>query len=242
MRKILLTLLVGLGCMAANAQSTNFCGEHKMDSIHHNEVEAYTQLGTNILTNFYGGLTGTYTHHFDKHWAVDGGMSYQFKKRLLGLSARGRYHFNWTSHSDFYVSARFLFNRYFGYSTNELIGNVSVTWETSYFNMTLGESYIHFNTMKAGYTEPLTLTFGIGVNIRRRNNPWNIGLFFRNYDDFYYENWNINWGLRFYSPIPWVKNKNIKLFGEFNVRPAGSMSQLATKYEGHLKLGIKHVW
>ena len=34
----------------------------------------------------------------------------------------------------------------------------------------------------------------------------------------------------------------MKLFGEFNIRPAGSMSQLATRYETSGKLGIKYIW
>ena len=45
-------------------------------------------------------------------------------------------------------------------------------------------------------------TFGCNFKskqIGRATDPWNIGLFFRNYDDFYYENWNINWGLNFYA-------------------------------------------
>jgi hypothetical protein len=76
------------------------------------------------------------------------------------------------------------------------------------------------------------------VNIRPRWNSWNIGLFFRNYDDFYYENWNINWGARWNANI----TSRMRLFGELNIRPAGSMSQLATKYETSMKIGMKYVW
>ena len=32
----------------------------------------------------------------------------------------------------------------------------------------------------------------------------------------------------------------MKIFGEFNIRPAGSMSQLATRYETSLKLGLRY--
>jgi len=239
MRRFIIAITVMLVAIGTSAQQTNFCGETKFDSIHNNEVVAYTQLGTNILTDFYAGVSGIYTRHFNKHWAVEGGLNYQFKKNLVGFSGRGIYHFNWTRHSDFFVSGKLMFNRYNSYDANECIANVSINWQTSYFDMTLGESLIHFTSLGSGYTEPLTLTFGLGFNIRRRSNPWNIGLFFRNYDDFYYENWNVNWGVRFYSPLPGTK---MKLFGEFNVRPAGSMSQLASKYETHVKLGIKHVW
>ena len=34
----------------------------------------------------------------------------------------------------------------------------------------------------------------------------------------------------------------MKLYGEFDIRPAGSISQLATRYETSLKLGVKYVW
>lgn len=221
------------------AQETNFSGETKFDSIHHNEVVAYTTLGKNIISGFYVGLEGIYTHHFNKRWAVEGGLSIQAEKQLYSASARGIYHFTWTKHSDFFVSGKFLYNNYHRFHAHETIGNLSINWQTSYFDMTLGESLIHFTSLGTGYTEPLTLTFGIGANIRRRSNSWNLGLFFRNYDDFYYENWNINWGVRFYSPLPGTK---LKLWGELNVRPAGSMSQLASKYETSFKLGIKHTW
>ncbi len=82
------------------------------------------------------------------------------------------------------------------------------------------------------------MTFGIGVNIRPRESRWNLGLFFRNYDNYYFDNWNINWGVRGYYNI----NDRFKLYGEFDVRPAGSMSQLATRYEGSQKFGVKYVW
>jgi hypothetical protein len=32
----------------------------------------------------------------------------------------------------------------------------------------------------------------------------------------------------------------MRLFGEFNLRPAGSLSQLANKYETSLKVGLKY--
>ena len=79
----------------------------------------------------------------------------------------------------------------------------------------------------------LTLAFAAIATL-----PVTIGLFFRNYDEFYYENWNINWGLRFYAGL----KKNYNLFGELNIRPAGSMSQLASKYESTLRIGVRKRW
>jgi hypothetical protein len=36
--------------------------------------------------------------------------------------------------------------------------------------------------------------------------------------------------------------QQLNLFGEFKVRPAGSLSQLASKYETSEKIGVKYVW
>jgi hypothetical protein len=36
--------------------------------------------------------------------------------------------------------------------------------------------------------------------------------------------------------------KDVQLFGEVDLRPAGSLSQLATEYEKSLKLGLRYVW
>ena len=161
----------------------------------------------------------------------------QFGKQLYSIDMQGGYRLpiGW---SDFYIDGKAMFNRYNRWSTNEVVGNLSITWEMPYFYVRIGESLIHFQTENFGYTEPLTFTFGIGAQIRPRWNSWNLGIFFRNYDDFYYENWNINWGLNFYATL----TKDMQLFGEFNVRPAGSISQLASKYETSGKLGLKYVW
>ena len=135
---------------------------------------------------------------------------------------------------DFYFDGKAMYNRYNRWHTNETILNLSLTWETPYFQLRVGESLITFHELHFRYTEPLTFTFGTSVNIRPRWNSWNVGIFFRNYDDFYFENWNINWGLNFNASLA----KDVKLFGEFNIRPAGSMSQLASRYETSGKLGI----
>ena len=131
-----------------------------------------------------------------------------------------------------------MYNHYQRWSTNELDMSLGVTWEMPYFYLHFGASYIYFHMINFGYWEPLTLNYGLGVNIRPRWNSWNIGLFARNYDDFYYEGYNLNWGVNFYAKL----KKNFQLFGEINIRPAGSASQLATRYENSLKIGLKYVW
>ena len=146
-----------------------------------------------------------------------------------------------------YFDGRFLFSRYNRWKVNEPVVNLSAYWETNYVDLRLGWSLVSYHKLgvkeeyrdytTAGYTEPLVMTFGLGVNIRPRSNPWNLGLFFRNLDQFYYENWNINWGVRFHATL----NPAMVLYSEFNVRPAGSISQLATRYETSLKLGLHYM-
>ena len=43
--------------------------------------------------------------------------------------------------------------------------------------------------------------------------------------------------MRFHATL----NPSMKLYSEFNVRPAGSLSQLATRYETSLKVGLHYV-
>ena len=224
-------------CLAGRGMAQAYNGMHKYDGEHPNVLTSYLTVGDNILCDHFYGLEASYTRHLTDRWHVGGDMQVQMGKQLYSVDVQGGYRLpvKWM---DFYLDGLFMYNRYHRWHANETIGNLSLTWETPYFHLRVGESLMTYHILHFRYTEPLTLTFGTGVNIRPRTNPWNIGLFFRNYDDFYYENWNINWGLNFYAPL---KN-NLKLFGEFNIRPAGSMSQLATRYETSGKLGIKYVW
>ncbi len=219
------------------AQEPVFCGEHLYDGEHKNEVTGLLQPGTNVMTGKFLGVAVSYKRHFTDRISAEGAADVSIGKGKHGYYAKGTYRLP-VSFINFYFSTKFLYNRYADYKTNEYNGNISATIETSYFDLTVGETFIHYNVMGSGYTEPLTLTFGAGVNIRPRRNSWNIGLFVRNYDDFYFENWNINWGVRWNASL----NKKMKLYGEVNVRPAGSTSQLASRYESSLKVGLKYLW
>ena len=235
MKKLLFFIILTLSASTLFAQTYN--GLHKFDGKHKNELTAYLMGGYNIVSGTFGGFEASYKRHLTDRWHVGVDAQAQLGKQLYSNDIHGGYRLpiGW---SDFYFDGKFMYNRYHRWHTNETIGNLSLTWETPYIFLRVGESLITYHTLHFRYTEPLTFTFGFGVNIRPRSNPWNIGLFFRNYDDFYYENWNINWGLNFYAPLM----KDMQLFGEFNIRPAGSMSQLASKYETSGKLGIKYVW
>ena len=223
--------------MALTVQGQAYCGEHIYDGEHKNEVSGYIVAGTNVVTDGFGGFAASYTRHFTPRWNLGGDAQAQFGKQLYSIDVTGGYTLP-LKYGYISFDGKLLYNRYNRWGFNETICNLSAKWESPYVDITIGESWIHYQRSKDGYSEPLTLTFGIGANIRHRSNPWNIGLFFRNFDEFYYENWNINWGIRFYAPLP----RGMRLFGEFNVRPSGSMSQLATRYEGSVKLGLKYKW
>ena len=235
MRKIVIIGFIIFTSIATEAQV--FCGEHKYDGSHKNEVSGYFQGGSNTVTGKFFGPSVAYTRHFTDRLSAEGAFDAPIGKAKIGVSAKGSYRFP-LSYFNFYLHGKLMYNRYSDFHTNEYTGNLSVLWEAPYFDVLLGESLINYRLLGSSYTEPLTFTFGTGVNIRPRWNSWNIGLFFRNYDDFYYENWNINWGVRWNANI----NSSMRLFGELNVRPAGSMSQLATKYETSMKIGMKYVW
>ena len=234
-------VIIALLAYAVTASAKVEYGERQFDGEHKHEASAYMMVGNNVVSDEFVGLEASYIHHFTPRWYLGGDAQIQALKRLYSIDVTGGYRLP-IRFGNIYFEGKGLFNRYNRWGFSEAIFNVSATWESAYVDIRLGESLIHYwsrkGAMKYGYTEPLTLTFGAGVNVRHRNNPWNIGLFFRNYDDFYFENWNINWGIRWYARI----NPQMRLFGEFNIRPAGSMSQLASKYEGSVKIGMKYKW
>lgn len=238
-RKLLtLCLLAGMASMGL-AQS--YMAEKQFDGEHKNELSGYVILGDNVITDVFGGVSASYMRHITPRWHVGGDTQMQFAKQLFSVDVQGGYRLP-VRYGNIYFDGKLMYNRYHKWGFNEYIANLSATWESAYVDIRIGESLIHYNTKRNntkqsyGTTEPLTLTFGLGFNIRHRSNPWNVGLFLRNYDDFYYENWNINWGIRWYARV----KQDWNLFGEFNIRPAGSMSQLATKYEGSVKVGLKY--
>lgn len=236
-KSILVTMFTCLPAVLM-AQVSTFCGNHQYDGEHQNEVSGYLQGGNNIVTGFFMGPVVSYTHHFTDRISAEGALDAPFGKGRLGVYGKGIYRLPLKKKMNLFFTAKFLYNRYTDYKTNEYNGNISAIFETPYFDMTVGESLIHYSLLGSSYTEPLTLTFGLGFNIRPRYHSWNIGLFARNYDDFYFENWNINWGVRWNANL----TQSAKLFGELNVRPAGSISQLASKYETSLKVGLKYAW
>jgi len=217
-------------------EAQTFMGERGYDGEHKQEISGYVMAGNNLVTGWFGGLEASYKRHLTNRWNVKGAIQAQFGKQLYSIYGQGGYRLPW-KHGTFCFDGQLMYNRYQMFNCNEYNVNLSAMWEHNYFYLRIGESWIQYRLMGYHYTEPLTFTFGAGVNVRPRSSWWNFGLFFRNYDEFYYENWNINWGFHWYASI----SHKMKLFGEINVRPAGSMSQLASRYETSAKVGVKYL-
>lgn len=232
-------MLVMATAVAVGFAQNSYIPYKTFDGEHKNELAAYVIAGENVIVDKFGGLAVSYNHHFTPRWYLGGEAQAQFGKRQYSLDVQGGYRLP-VKYGTVCFNGKVMYNYYNRWGFHEMSYNLSAIWESAYVDFRLGESFIHYHArawgMGWGYSEPLLLTFGFGANIRHRNNPWNVGLFFRNYDDFYYENWNINWGIRWYAKV----KEHYHLFGEFNVRPAGSLSQLASRYEGSLKVGLKY--
>ena len=233
--------MLAVSFTAAFAQNS-YLAEKQFDGENKNEISSYIMAGDNVITGRFAGLAASYKHHFTPRWYVVGEAQEQLWKQFTSVSAIGGYRLP-VKYGNIFFEGKAMFNYFHRWGATENNFNLSGLWESAYVDLRLGMSLIHYHTKSRwgdgyGYTEPLTITFGAGVNIRHRKNPWTVGLFFRNYDDFYYENWNINWGIRWYARV----KDQWHLFGEFNVRPAGSISQLASRYEGSLKMGLKYKW
>lgn len=229
-------LLAFMGSLCANAQ-LGYSGRQCFDGEHKNEVSGYIIGGYNSINSTFVGPSMFYTRHFTERWDLQGALDIPIGKNRYGVFARGSYRwpFRWFN---VYIAGKLMYNRYQSFRTNEYCAALTATWESNYFRITFGQSLVSFNLLSTTTTEPLNPVFGVEANIRPRQHPWNIGLFFRNYDDFYYEHWNINWGINFNARL--TSKLPMRLFGEFDLRPAGSLSQLATKYETSLKVGLKY--
>ena len=242
MKRLIVFLLALSAPLFASAQP--YSGSRQFDGTHRNVLEGSLMGGHNSIVGYFGGESFIYTRYLGNRWSISGGEQVQFFKQLYSVNVTGSYRLPLGKASNLYFDGQFLFNRYDRWNVNEPIFHVSAYWESPYVDLRVGASWIHYVKIgvdkrytDAAYTEPIAIPVGFGVNIRRRDNPWNLGFFIRNYDQFYYENWNINWGVRSHATL----TDSMVLFGEFNVRPAGSLSQLATRYETSLKIGLRYV-
>lgn len=231
----LMVLFVFLAALCGRAQQYCYCGPNKPMGDYRNEVTGGVQGGSNVVTGFFMGPQMSYMRHITPRWSAGGAVDLSFGKEKYGVYATGGYRLP-VSKFDFYFKGKVMYNRYARSHTDEWAYNVCAIWEGSHFDVTIGWSVITFTLLNSTCVEPVTPTFGVSGHIMPRSNSWNIGLFFRNYDEFYYENWNINWGLNFYASL----TGRLKLYGEFDIRPAGSLNQLATNYETSAKAVVRY--
>ena len=185
MTKKLLTLLIVAAVSCCAWAQNSYIPYKTFDGEHKNEISAYTMAGDNVVTDFFMGLSASYTRHLTNRWHVGGDMQMQFGKKLFSVDVQGGYRLP-IKYGNIDFSAKVMYNYYHKFGFHEMAYNVSATWESAYVDLRLGGSKVHYHShvwgMGFGYTEPVLLTFGFGANIRHRNNPWNVGLFFRNYD------------------------------------------------------------
>ena len=111
-RQILTRLLLCMAiacCLPATAQV--FCGEHKFDGEHKNEVSGYVVGGRNVVTGLFGGMSASYKRHLTDRWAIEGDMQAQFGKQLYGAFVKGGYRLPW-KYFNFYFNGKLMYNRY----------------------------------------------------------------------------------------------------------------------------------
>ena len=229
--------LIG-GASVAFGQQYYYCGQNVMVDSCKNEVTGFLQGGDNTNFGFFMGPSFGYKRHLTDRWYVGGAFDLSFGKKRYGFYGQGGYRLPAGKWFNFFFQAKIMYNRYSRYETNEWATAIMAIWEGWHFSVHVGSAIVGFTHRGDAHTEKPVFVFGAAGHIRPRTNSWNIGLFFRNYDEFYFENWQINWGLNWYASLA----KNLKMYGELNIRPAGSLSQLATKYETSLKAGVRYTW
>lgn len=206
-----------------------------------NEVTGYMQVGTNTVHGTYGGLTGLYKRNMSNRFTLTGGLNLSTKNcwGFGGILADATYRVS-VKNFNLFISNRVVYNHYSSklYTTNELLYRIAATWQSRFFEITFGNTFFSYFQNGSSVFEPITWSVGFAGNIRPRENRWNAGLFIRNYDDFIYENFNLFFGVAGWYDIL----KNWRLIAELDIRPAGSLNQLAVRYETYVKLGVKYKW
>ncbi|MBQ9584400.1 MAG: hypothetical protein IJR20_00185, partial [Muribaculaceae bacterium] len=79
MKKIITLVFLAIAFVSGWAQQTNSYIPYKtFDGEHKNEISAYTMAGDNVVTDFFMGLSASYTRHLTNRWHVGGDMQMQF--------------------------------------------------------------------------------------------------------------------------------------------------------------------
>ena len=86
-------------------QAQTYCGLHKYDGEHKNEVSGYMMGGSNVVSDAFFGFEGSYLRHLTDRWHVGGDMQIQFGKQLYSVDVKGGYRLP-VSWMDFYFDGQ----------------------------------------------------------------------------------------------------------------------------------------
>lgn len=205
-----------------------------------NEVMAYITPGSSTAYNGYCSFSGIYTRHLTDKLDVYGGLSFSTKRKhfFSSIAAHAKYRFHLYKSRNLYVMTGVNYTDYGEFHLNEYVWRIAAKFESTYFDFELGNCLFAYTSYGSHKTEAFTPSINMVLRFRKLTAPWTVGVFLRNFDDFYYDNYNVNWGINGRMTI----NPKLTLMGELAVRPAGTMSQLATKYDAYLKLGAIYKW
>jgi hypothetical protein len=205
-----------------------------------NEVKTYITPGGSTVYGNNIGFSGLYTRHLTDRIDVSGGIYFSTKRKIFfsSLNIFGSYRFPLSKSINLYANAKINWTDYSEFHLNEYVYRMAVKFESNYIDLELGNCVFNYTSYGEHQTEAYNPSFAFNVRFNKLTSPFYVGLFIRNYDDFYFDNYNVIWGLNSYYRL----NKRISLLGELNIQPAGNMSQLATKYAYYFKLGGIYKW
>lgn len=204
-----------------------------------NKALVYTDFGGHTLYGFNMGLSGLYTRTLSDRWEVTGGLNFSSRRPAFFNAIMGDATYRIPVKTfNVYLSGRMMYTYYSDSKMNDLLWRVAAKWESKYFDLVLGNSVVHTFSMGSSFTEWWVPSLGVFARLKPIHHPWNVGVHLRNYDDFFYENFNLNYGLNGYYNL----NDQWGIMSEITIAPAGTLSQLATPYKFYIKLGATYKW
>ena len=205
-----------------------------------NEAMLYINPGGSTIYGSNCGISGLYTRHITDRIDVTGGIYFTSKRKnfFSSLNVEGSYRLPLNKTMNLYAKGKINWTDYSEFHLNEFVYRLVAKFESNYVDLELGNCVVAYTSYGEHQTEGYNPAFGLNLRFRKLTANWYAGLFVRNYDDFYFENFNVIWGPNGLYKI----NKKLAVFGEFDIQPAGNLSQLATKYAYYFKIGATYKW
>lgn len=204
-----------------------------------NKVKFYTDLGGSTLYGFNAGLSGLYTRQMSGCLELTGGLNFSSKRPSFFNAALADATLKWDLlGGKIGLSNRVMYTHYSDSKMNDFLYRIAAQWNTRYFHVTLGNSFIYTFSRSSSFFEYIIPAFGMYLTLKPSEHHWNVGAFIRNYDDFVYENYNVFLGIDGQYKL----NNQWTLNAELTTAPAGTLSQLATAYRTFVKLGATYIW